>query len=39
MVAGLIRDIKCEIVKCSFDLVAEIADEVRIYASQFISPL
>ena len=41
MVASLTHDVKLEVVKHSFESVAEIAaiNEVRIKASQFISPL
>ena len=41
MVAGLYRDIKRQIVRCSFDSVEEIADEVTdlVNMSQLISPL
>ena len=37
MVAGLTRDVKCEVVKHSFDSVSQIVmNEVRINASQFM---
>ena len=41
MVAGLYRDIKRQIVRCSLDSVEEIADEVidLVNMSQLISPL
>ena len=39
MVAGLTHDIKLEVVKHIFDAAAEIAEQVRINVSQFISPL
>ena len=39
VVAEVTRDTKCEVVNLSFDLVSKIADEVRIIASQFVSPL
>ena len=40
MVAGLTHNlIKCEALKRLFDSAEEIVEEVRINASQFISPL
>ena len=39
MAAGLIRDIKRQVVNLSFDSAAEIAEEMSINVSQFISLL